>query len=183
MNKTRILIFLAAALAVGAASAQPGPRADRGPRGERAGGPMPPEMREQMKADMRAIRELGRAARAETDETKKKEAVEQLRAKLGEVADRIQAHQEERLAQAEERLGELKARIEDGKVRRGERIDEQIDQILSGERPPNPEAFKDFPYAKGGKGPRPGGRGGPGFGGYPPEDAPMDGMDDCPPED
>ena len=127
MNKTRILIFLAAALAVGAASAQPGPRADRGPRGERAGGPMPPEMREQMKADMRAIRELGRAARAETDETKKKEAVEQLRAKLGEVADRIQAHQEERLAQAEERLGELKARIEDGKVRRGERIDEQIE--------------------------------------------------------
>ena len=149
MKKT-LMILAVAALAAGAACAQPGD--GRGKmRGERPGGPMSPEMREQMRAEHRAIRELGNAARAETDEAKQAELVAQLRAKLGEVADRMQAHQEERLAQAEERLSGLKERVADGKANRDARIEEQIQRILSGERPPVPDAFKQRPYAKGAK--------------------------------
>lgn len=144
--------------------------------GERPGGPMSPEMMEQMRAEHRAIRELGEAARAETDEAKKAELVAQLRAKLGEMADRMQAHQEERLAQAEARLADLKARIADGKANRDSRIEEQVQRILSGEHPPRPDAFDRFPNAKGGmmRGPH-----GPGFGpgpGMPPP--PMEEGDD-----
>ncbi|HOU20914.1 MAG: hypothetical protein KBC66_08570 [Kiritimatiellae bacterium] len=136
-------------------------QATRGDR-DRSGGPMSPEMKEQMRAEHRAIRQLGAAARAETDETKKAELVEQLRAKLGEAADRMQAHQEERLAQAEERLAGLKERVADGQANRDARIEEQIQRILSGERPPVPDAFRQFPYAKSGRrGYGPGPAGGP----------------------
>ena len=118
--------------------------------GERPGGPMSPEMMDQMRKDHKAIRELGEAARAETDEAKKAELVSQLRVKLGEVADRMQAHQEQRLDQAEERLADLKAKIEEGKANRDSRIEEQVQRILSGERPSHPAAFDRFPNAKGG---------------------------------
>ena len=167
----RYALMIAAALAAGAAFAQEGdPEANPPPpaqpgacdmsgprgagkmamRGERPAGPMSPEMMKQMRADHKAIRELGEAARAETDEAKKAELVGQLRAKLGEVADRMQAHQEQRLAQAEERLANLKAKIEEGKTNRDSRIEEQVQRILSGERPRRPDAFKQFPHAKGG---------------------------------
>lgn len=172
MKKT-MLILAVAALAAGTAFAQrgdgrgpkrngtgpedcgmtgPGPKAGKALRGERPGGPMSAEMKDQMRAEHRAIRELGNAARAETDEAKQAELVAQLRVKLGEVADRMQAHQEERLAQAEERLSGLKERVADGKANRDARIEEQIQRILSGERPPVPDAFKQRPYAKGAKG-------------------------------
>ncbi len=121
-------------------------------RGERPGGPMDPAMMEQMKADHKAIRELGDAARAVTNEAAKAEIVAQLRAKIGEVADRMQAHQEQRLAQAEEHLAALKAKIEESKANRDQLIDEQVQRVLSGERPPRPERFGDFPHAKGGRG-------------------------------
>ena len=86
------------------------------------------------------------------DEAKKAEIVVRLRAKLGEVADLMQAKQEQRLAQAEERLGGLKERIEYAKAHREEMLDEQVQRVLSGERPQRPEAFKRFPHAKGGMG-------------------------------
>lgn len=115
----------------------------------RWGGPMmDPAMMEQMRADHKAIRELGEAARAETDEAKKAELVKQLTVKLNEVADRIQTNQEKRLAQAEERLTGLKAKIEDAKKNRDGIIADQVKRILAGERPERPEAFKNFPNAK-----------------------------------
>ena len=126
-------------------------------RGGRPDGPMDPEMMEAMKANHKAIRELGDAARAETDAAKKAELVVQLRAKLVEVADRMQANQEKRLAQAEERLSGLKAKIEEAKANRATLIDEQVQRILSGERPQRPERFNDFPNAKGGRHGAPGG--------------------------
>lgn len=139
---------------------------------EDSGGPMmDPAMREQMRADHKAIRELGDAARAETDAAKKAELVVQLRAKLVEVADRMQANQEKRLAQAEERLSGLKAKIEEAKANRATLIDEQVQRILSGERPQRPERFNDFPNAKGGR------HGGPG--GMAPAGEDM--LDDAPP--
>lgn len=123
---------------------------DRRGGGERPGGPMDPAMMEQMKADHKAIRELGDAARAVTNEAAKAEIVAQLRAKIGEVADRMQAHQEQRLAQAEEHLASLKAKIEESKANRDKLIDEQVQRVLSGEKPQRPDAFKQFPHAKGG---------------------------------
>lgn len=169
--KTTMMMLLAAALAAGSALAQQG----EGPQtkgkacggegwgkqawgqkdwhGDRPGGPLSPEMMAQRRADHHAIRELGDAARAETDEAKKAELVTRLRAKLGEIADRIQTQREQRLAQAEERLAGLKEKIEDSKANRDARIEEQIQRILSGERPPRPAAFDRYPQAKGGHGP------------------------------
>ena len=86
------------------------------------------EAKKQMKADHKAIRKLGKAARAEKDEAKKTELVGQLRAKLGEVADRRQA-------QIEACIAQMKARLEDGKANRDSRIEEQLQRILSKEEP------------------------------------------------
>ena len=68
------------------------PQADTCPKaawgagqGQKKGGPMSPEMRGQMRAEHRAIRNLGRAACAETDPAKKEELIAQLRAKILEV--------------------------------------------------------------------------------------------------
>ena len=55
-----------------------------------------------MRATHEAIRDLAEAARLETDPAKKAELVAQLRTKLGDLGDRMQANQEKRLAQAEE---------------------------------------------------------------------------------
>ena len=179
MNKTLILIAIAA-LAAGTAYAQPGqgrghmrgdraaedcdlsgggPRVDkamrgpdqRGPNREKRGGPMSDEMRADMRAQHQAIRDLVGAARFESDDAKKAELVDQLRTKLGAIADRVQAHQKERLAQAEERLASLKDRIATTDAERDTLIDEQIQRLLAGERPGRPAAFDDFPYAKGGR--------------------------------
>ena len=121
-------------------------------RGERPSGPVDAETMQKMRAAHEEIRDLAGAARIETDEAKKAEIVVRLRAKLGEVADLMQAKQEQRLAQAEERLGGLKERIEYAKAHREEMLDEQVQRVLSGERPQRPEAFKRFPHAKGGMG-------------------------------
>ena len=124
-------------------------------RGRRPEGPMDPEMMEQMKANHKAIRELGEAARAETDPAKKEELVAQLRTKLGEVGDLMQKKWEERLAQAEERLSDLKEKVEYSKANRDALIEEHVQRILSGEKPQRPDHFRDFPNAKGGHRPPP----------------------------
>ena len=147
-------------------------------RGDRFNGPVDAETMQKMRAHHEEIRDLAGAARIETDEAKKAEIVARLRAKLGEVADLMQAKQEQRLAQAEERLGGLKERIEYAKTHRDEMLDEQVQRVLSGKRPQRPEAFKRFPHAKGGMG-------GPDFG--PGDDMPPpEGADELappPPED
>ena len=195
MKKT-LMLMTVAALAAGIAGAQsagndnagnpPGKAWGReGGRGgwnqadkrtARPAGPVDAETMQKMRATHEEIRDLAGAARIETDEAKKAELVARLRAKLGEVADLMQAKQEQRLAQAEERLAGLKERIEYAKAHREEMLDEQVRRILSGERPARPEAFDRFPHAKGGMGR------GPGFGPGgemppPPEEMP----DDLPP--
>ena len=118
-------------------------------RGERPSGPVDAETMQKMRAAHEEIRDLAGAARIETDEAKKAEIVARLRAKLGEVADLMQAKQEQRLTQAEERLAGLKERIEYAKTHREEMLDEQVQRVLSGEKPQRPDAFKRFPHAKG----------------------------------
>ena len=169
MKRTALLI--AVALAAGAACAQDDAPGNEGcPQGkawshpggqpawgqmdkrgnDRPHGPVDAEEREQMRADHEAIRDLAGAIRLETDPAKKAALTEQLREKLGVVADRMQAKQEQRLAQAEERLAGLKEKIEYGKTHRAELIEEQVQRILAGERPGRPAAFDKFPNAKGG---------------------------------
>lgn len=120
------------------------PRGMAGDAPDRGG---PPEMTAERRAKFEAFRQLRHDVRAETDEAKKAELVERLRAALGEMADEQNAMQKERLAAAEKRIavqkarldaqvGELKAMIEDAEAHRGEWIEEQVRLILSGERPP-----------------------------------------------
>ena len=125
-----------------------GDRMDKRGGKDHPGGPMDPAMMEQMKADHKEIKALGEAARSVTNEAAKAEIVAQLRAKLGEVADRMQVMQEKRLAQAEERLADLKAKMEDAKANRDALIEEQVQRVLKGEKPQRPDRFKDFPNAK-----------------------------------
>ncbi len=163
--KTCTLMILMAALAVGSAYAEQDSCEPKHPKGGKAWnrdgdnqdhrGPMDPEMMEAMKANHKAIRELGQAARAETDPAKKEELVAQLRTKLGEVGDLMQKKWEERLSQAEERISDLKEKVEYSKANRDALIEEHVQRILSGERPQRPDRFKDFPNAKGGHRPPP----------------------------
>ncbi len=169
--KTALAILLTALLAAGTAFAQesgenapapdsaqaeapadgPPPWAKMQRGGPPMSGPMSPEMMKEMRAAHQEIKALGEAARTVTNEAAKAEIVAQLRAKLGEVTDRMQKHQEERLAQAQERLTGLQDRIEYSKTNRDKMIEEQLQRILSGERPPRPAAFDKFPHAKGGQ--------------------------------
>ena len=119
-------------------------------RGDRPAGPVDAETMQKMRAIHEEIRDLAGAARVETDETKKAEIVARLRAKLGEVVDLMQVKQEQRLAQAEERLAGLKERIEYAKTHREEMLDEQVQRVLSGEKPQRPDVFNQFPHAKDG---------------------------------
>ena len=125
-----------------------GDRMDKRGGKDHPGGPMDPAMMEQMKADHKEIKALGEAARSVTNEAAKAEIVAQLRAKLGEVADRMQVMQEKRLAQAEERLADLKAKMEESRTNRAALIEEQVQRVLKGEKPQRPDRFKDFPNAK-----------------------------------
>lgn len=171
MKKTMLMLAVAA-LAAGSACAQEGNPENENPQGkawghkggdrqgwgqmdkrggkDRPGGPLDPAEMEQMRAEHEAIRDLAGAIRLETDPAKKAALVDQLRAKLGVVADLMQVKQEKRLAQAEERLAGLKEKIEYGKTHRAELVEEQVQRILSGERPKRPAAFDQFPNAKDG---------------------------------
>ena len=117
-------------------------------RGGRPEGAVDPETMKQMKALHEEIRDLGGAARVETDEARKAEIVARLRNKLGEAADLMQIKQEQRLAQAEQRLADLKAKMDDAKANRAALIEEQVQRVLKGEKPQRPDRFKDFPNAK-----------------------------------
>lgn len=168
MKKCMLMIAIAA-LAAGTACAQEGGEDSQGQKGkawnrdgqgrnreermlvrdkDRPGNPMTDEMRAELRAEHEAIRDLAGAIRIETDGAKKAALVDQLRVKLGEVADRMQAKQAERLVQAEQRLGELKERIEYAKTHRDELVEEHLQNILAGKRPPHPGGFKNFPNAK-----------------------------------
>ncbi len=122
---------------------QPPPCAREGFRAEREfKGPT-----EEQRAEFAAFRKLCKEVRTETDEAKKAELVESLRAKLGEMADHQRDANQARLAAAEKRIEEQKARLDrqvealrgmiaEGESNRDEWIESQVQAILSGERPP-----------------------------------------------
>jgi len=125
-----------------------------GERGGRGRHGMNKEMRAKMKAMHKDIKQMGKAIRDETDEAKKAELTADLRVKLNEIADKMQATGEERLAKAEQRLEKLKSKIEESKTNREAMIDEKIERIIAGKGPKHQdtEAFRNHPFAKGGRG-------------------------------
>ena len=179
MKKTMIA-FLTMALAACTVFAQQEGPAPKGPPGQpgrngppgygqpargddqtRPGEILSPEMQNQMRADQRAIAQLGEAARAATDPDEKAKVVEQLRAKLNEIANRVQTHHEERIAQAEKHLADLRDSFQEEKANRAGQIEEQIQRILSGEMHRQPPDQPGRPGA-------PDGHGQPPLGGMPP---------------
>jgi hypothetical protein len=150
-----------------------GPHGDPGMQPPCAGEGFRPERdfkgpTEEQRAEFAAFRKLCKEVRTETDEAKKAELVESLRAKLGEMADHQRDAQRERLAAAEKRIEEQKARLDrqvealrsmiaEGESNRDEWIESQVQCILSGERPP----MRHPHHGKGFGGTPPEGRGGP----------------------
>lgn len=88
---------------------------------------------EKMKAQRDALMKLGEAARNETDPVKKEALVAELRAKLTEDADRIQAEAKKRIAQAGEETGRLQKKVADYEQNKAARIEEQVQRILAGQ--------------------------------------------------
>ena len=90
---------------------------------------------EKMKAQREEIMKLGEAARNETDPAKKEVLVAELRAKLTEIADKMQAEAKKRIAQAGEETGKLQQKVADYEKNKPARIEEQVQRILAGQSP------------------------------------------------
>ena len=90
---------------------------------------------EKMKAQREEIMKLGEAARNETDPAKKDALVAELRAKLTEIADKMQAEAKKRIAQAGEETGKLQQKVADYEKNKPARIEEQVQRILAGQSP------------------------------------------------
>jgi hypothetical protein len=98
-----------------------------------------PEQKEKMKAQHEALMKLGEAARNETDPVKKEVLVAELRAKLTEIADKMQGEAKKRLEQAEKELPKLRERMAHSENNKAARIEEQLQRILAGEPLKGPE--------------------------------------------
>ncbi len=98
-----------------------------------------PEQMEKIKAQHETLMKIGEAARNETDPTKKEVLVTQLREKLTEVADKMQAERKKRIEQADQEMPKLKERIADDEKNKATRVEEQVKRILAGEPLKAPE--------------------------------------------
>jgi CRISPR/Cas system CSM-associated protein Csm2 small subunit len=92
-----------------------------------------PEQMAKMKAQREELMKLGEAARNETDPAQKEALVSQLRAKLTEVGDKMQAEGKKRLEHAEAELAKLKEKLAEAEQKKSARIEEQVQRILAGE--------------------------------------------------
>jgi hypothetical protein len=108
-------------------------------QGERQRPQITPEQMEKMKAQHEELMKLGEAARKETDPAKKEILVGQLRVKLTEVADKMQAEGKKRLEQAEKELPRLREKLAEAEKNKAARIEEQVQRILAGEPLKKPE--------------------------------------------
>ncbi|MBM4151922.1 MAG: hypothetical protein FJ220_00140 [Kiritimatiellaceae bacterium] len=130
-----------------------------GPGAERFGDRISPEQKEKMKAEHAELMKLGEAARNETDPAKKEVLIGQLRARLTANADKMYAEGKKRLEQAEAEVPKLKARLAEAEKNKEARIEQRLQQILSGE-PMMPHGDKqpgkpgDGPRKKGPKEPK-----------------------------
>lgn len=98
-----------------------------------------PRQIEKMKAQHEALMKLGEAARNETDPVKKEALIAELRVKLVEIADKMQAEARKRLEQAGKEIANLQKRIDDYDKNKEARIEGQVQRILAGEPLREPE--------------------------------------------
>jgi gas vesicle protein len=102
---------------------------------------MSDEQRAKIKAEFEAIHSLAEAARNETDPVKKAELTDQLRTKLTEGAERMQAEFRKRLEKAEAGVEKMRERLEQGEKDMSKRVEEHLQKLLSGE-PMEHKGFK-----------------------------------------
>ena len=88
-----------------------------------------------MKAEYKAIHSLAAAARTEADPVKKSELIEQLRSKLTEGAENMQAGFRKRLERAEAEVEKMKERLAKGETEMANRVEEHLQKLLAGEQP------------------------------------------------
>ena len=118
------------------ATATPVPVAPASDVKQKAAGDRPqptPEQMEKMKAQHDELMKMGEAARNETDPANKEILVGQLRVKLTEIADKMQADAKKRLDQVEKELPKLKGRVADYENNKAARIEDQVQRILAGQ--------------------------------------------------
>ncbi len=141
--------LLLVSFAVGTAVAEePSPwwKLGRGKEDEAVGQQVPQRMqrkrpqlsegqRAKMKAHFEAVKKMADAVRSEPDPVKKAQLTADLRAKLNESADLMQAEFEKRIEKAEADILKMKARLAEGEKNKEKRIDEQLRKLLSGENP------------------------------------------------
>lgn len=90
--------------------------------------------RAEMKANQEIIHQLAEAARAETDPAKKAVLVDQLRAKLTEGAQKMQAEFRKRLQTAEGEVSKMKERLAEAEKNMDKRVEEHLQKLLAGEK-------------------------------------------------
>ena len=115
------------------------------PQMRRSGGRRPPmsekkraEMKarhEKMRAEHEAIQKLADAARNETDPVKKAELTKQLRTRVAENAEKMQAYFRKRLEVAEQGVEKMKERLAKAEKEKETRIDQHVEDLLSGKKP------------------------------------------------
>jgi hypothetical protein len=96
---------------------------------------MSEEQRAKKKAEYKAIHRLAENARLVIDPAKKAELTGQLRVKLTENAERKQEEFRKRLEKAEADVVKMRERLEKGEADMEQRIEEHLQELLSGEKP------------------------------------------------
>ncbi|MEI7851586.1 MAG: hypothetical protein WCH86_07110 [Kiritimatiellales bacterium] len=112
-----------------------------------------PEQKEKIKARHEELKNLGEAARNETDPAKKDALVGQLRAKLTEMADERLADKKKRIDNVEKDISELKENLEKAVKNKSANIEKQLQRILAGEPIDQPKGASKKEGKKGAKAP------------------------------
>lgn len=103
--------------------------------GERQRPQMSPEQMEKMKAHREELMKLGEAARNEADPVKKEALVADIRTKVTEMVDKMQAEHEKRLERAEKELSTLREKLAEGEKNKAAQIEEHVQRIVAGKPP------------------------------------------------
>jgi len=93
----------------------------------------------EMKARHNELKSLAVAARSETDPAKKEALIEQIRTKMTAGAEKMQEGFRKRLEKAERDVEKMKQRLADAEKNRDQRVEENIQRLLAGEKMERPD--------------------------------------------
>ncbi len=97
---------------------------------------------QKIRAEREAVHKLAETARNETDPAKKAALVDELRAKLTEGSERMHAGFRKRLEKAEQGVEKMRERLAEAEKNKGQRIEQQVENLLAGKKPERPEGKK-----------------------------------------